>query len=141
MTFTLTEVLMILVAFAVAVFVGIFARLSFQLNKTASEMEETARRARDLVPATRSLLEQAESDLRDVRDLTRRTTKIAEDVQAVTGEASALTVQVLQALEGPVSDRARAAVVGARAGFEALRHGRGAEASRTNGSGRDAADV
>jgi uncharacterized protein YoxC len=126
-TFTLAEVLTIVGVIAGVVFVVIFARLAFQLNNTAAEMEKTARNFNELVPPARRLLEQSQGAFEEIRELTRRTTKIADDVQAVTGEASTLSLQVLRALEGQIGDRARAAVAGARAGFTALRRGDGSE--------------
>jgi len=134
MTFTLSEVLLLVVAVTAMAFVIVFVGLSFQLRRTAAEMEETARHVRSLVSPAQRLLKEAESDVAEIRELARRTTQIAQDVQSVTGEASALTIQLLRALEGEVSDRARAAMVGARAGFAALRRTRSEDGSGTNGS-------
>lgn len=126
-TLTLTEVSVLVIAIAMAVAVAIFGRLSFQINRTASEVENTARKIGELDGHARELLRAGERDLEEIRVLTRETARIAEDVHAVTGEASALTVQCIRALENNVGERARAAIVGARAGYSALRRARNAD--------------
>jgi len=108
-------------AIAGVIFLIIFARLAIQISHTAAEVERTVRNLNELVPPARRLLEQTESDLEEIRELARRTTKIAEDVEAVTGQASTMTVQLLKGLEGQILDRAKAAVAGVKAGVTALR--------------------
>ncbi len=125
MTFTLLEVVAVAVGIAVIAGVIAFVQLSRRLAGTAREVEHAARRVTALAPSVQALFDNGEAEMRELRELTRKTSEIASDVQAVTGEASAATSHVVRALEGHVAGRYSALIAGARAGLDVLRHVRG----------------
>jgi hypothetical protein len=122
--------MLLILTIGVAALLVVIGRLSFQLNRTAAEVEHTARQCRELIPSIRRVADRAEEDLATLRSVGEHTARIAEDIQQVTGQASGLTVRLLRTAEDMVVDRAHAAVAGARAGFDAL-HKQG------NGNGHD----
>ena len=124
MTVTITEVLLLVLVILATAGLVIFSRLAFQFQRTAGEVERLARNSAELVPSARRLIDKAESDLEQLRTLTSNTARIAEDVQAVTHEASSLSVALLRALDGNLSPRVRAAAVGARSGYAAFQRAR-----------------
>jgi len=125
MTFTLLEVIAGITALAVVVGMVAFARLALRLTGTARAIEYTAQRVAALTPGMQSLLDNAHAELEELQSLTRKTSQIAGDVQAVTGEASAATTNLVRALEDRVVGRYAAIVAGARAGLDVLRRVRG----------------
>ena len=125
MEFTVLETVAVLVAIGFAVGIVIFVRMAKQVRKTAAELEQTLRRVAELTPAAQRLIANGESELAELRRLTQQTSQVASHVNAITGEASAATLQLLRGLEHNVLDRASAIAAGARAGFAALRHGNG----------------
>jgi hypothetical protein len=131
MTFTLLELVAVLATIGLAVAVVFFVHFAKQLTRTAAELENTARRVSELIPAAQRVLGSAESELEELRILTHKTSQVAGHVHAVTGEASAATVNLLRGLEGRFTNRYGALVAGARAGLAVIKGARG------NGSDRD----
>jgi hypothetical protein len=131
MTFTLLEVLAGIACVAVVVGAVSFTRLARRLTGTAREIEYAARRVAALAPAVQSLIDDGHAELEELRSLTRKTSEIAGDVRAVTGEASVATANLVRALEGRIVDRYAAIVAGARAGLDILRHARSSNGSNT----------
>jgi len=125
MTFTLLEVVATIAMMAVVTGAIAVVQLTRRLTRTACEIEYTARRITALTPAAQGLLERCETELEDLRVLTRRTSQIVGDVQMVSGEARAATAEFVRVLEGGVVNRYGALVAGARAGLAALRSMRG----------------
>jgi hypothetical protein len=126
MQFTVLEMVAVLVAIGFVIGIVYFVRLTKQVRKTAAELEQTLRRVTELTPAAQRLLANGESELEELRRLTQHTSQVAGHVNAITGEASAATLQLLRGLEHNVLDRVSAVGAGARAGFAALRNGRDA---------------
>ena len=125
MQFTVLELVAVLVAIGFAIGIVYFVRLTKQVRKTAAELEQTLRRVAELTPAAQRLLANGESELEELRRLTQQTSLVASHVNAITGEASAATLQLIRGLEHNVLDRVSAIAAGARAGFAALHHGNG----------------
>jgi len=125
MEFTVLEMVAVLGAIGFGIGIVYFVRLTKQVRKTAAELEQTLRRVTELTPAAQRLLANGESELEELRRLTQQTSQVAGHVNAITGEASAATLQLLRGLEHNVLDRVSAVAAGARAGFAALRHGNG----------------
>lgn len=142
MTFTLLELVAVLVTMGLAVALVYFVKVAKQIRRTAAELEVTARRVSELTPGIQKLLSHGEAELEELRVLTKTTSEVAGHVHAVTGEASAATVQLIRGLEGQVVnrygamfDRYGAIVAGARAGLALLKRTRG------NGSDEDSSDA
>jgi hypothetical protein len=125
MTFTLYEGLAVLATIGFATGLVAFVRLARQLQRSAAELEYTARRVSELTPAAQRFLANGESELEELRVLTQKTSQVAGHVTAVTGEASAATLHLLRGLEGHVVDRYGAIVAGTRAGLAMLKRARG----------------
>jgi hypothetical protein len=135
MTFTLIELVAVLVTIGFAVGLFYFVKMAKQLRSTAAELEYTARRVSELAPAAQRLLVNGESELEELRILTQKTSQVAGHVHAVTGEASTATLHLLRGLEDGVANRYGAIVAGARAGLAMLKRRRG------NGSHEDRYDA
>ncbi len=135
MTFTLLELVAVLVTMGLAVALVYFVKAAKQIQRTAAELEVAARNVSELKPGIQRFLSQGESELEELRVLTRTTSEVAGHVHAVTGEASTATVHLIQGLEGQVVNRYSAIVAGARAGLALLKRTRG------NGSDGDAWDA
>lgn len=125
MQFTVLEMVAVLVAIGFAIGIVYFVRLTKQVRKTATELEQTLRRVAELTPAAQRLLANGESELEELRRLTQQTSQVASHVNAITGEASAATLQLIRGIEHNFLDRVSAVAAGARAGFAVLRHGNG----------------
>jgi len=132
MTFTLLEVVAGITCVAVIAGVIAFARLTRRLSGTAREIEYAARRVSALTPAVESLIDDGRAQLEELQSLTHNTSQIVGDVQAVTGEASAATVNVVRLLEDRVVGRYAAIIAGTRAGLNVLRRARGGNGSETD---------
>lgn len=117
---------------AIALVVGMFvlARLAARIGRAADGVELAARRIAELTPSARALIENGRDELEALRSLTRTTTAVAEDVRAVSGQASAVTSHLLGGFDTEVIGRYRAIFAGARAGVDVLRRFRGGNGSR-----------
>jgi hypothetical protein len=127
---TLLEALMGVNAIVLVVGVLVLARLAARIGRAADGVELAARRVAELTPAARALIETGRDELEALRSLTRTTTAVAEDVRAVSGQASAVTSHLLRGFESEIIDRYRAVFAGARAGIDMLRRFRGGNGSR-----------
>jgi hypothetical protein len=136
MTFTLFEVITGITCIAVIVGSVSLVRLTRRLSGTAREIEYAARRIAALAPGVQSLIDDGHAELEELRSLTRKTSEIAGDVQAVTGEASAATAGMVRAFENRVVNRYAAIIAGARAGIDVLRSVR-----RGNGTERHEQEI
>jgi len=125
MTFTLLEVVATIAATALVAGAFAVVRLARRLTLTACEIEYTARRITALTPAAQGLLERCETELEELRALTRTASQIVGDVQTVSGVARVATTEFARVLEGGVVNRYGAIVASARAGLAALRRMRG----------------
>ena len=125
MTFTFIEIVALIAAMAVVACAIAVMRLSRRLTRTACEIEHTAYRITALTPTAQGVLEHCEAELNDFRTLTRKTSEIVDDVQTISGKASAATAEFVRVLEGGVAGRYGAIVADARAGLAALRRMRG----------------
>lgn len=132
MTFTLLEVVAGITCIGVVAGVIAFARLTHRLSGTAREIEYAARRISALTPAVQSLIDDGRAELEELRSLTHNASQIVGDVQTVTGEASAATVNAVRLLEDRVVGRYAAIIAGARAGLSVLRRARGGNGSETD---------
>jgi hypothetical protein len=127
---TLLETLMVVNAIALVAGVFVLARLSARIGQAADDVGLAARRIAELTPAARALIETGRDELEALRSLTSTTTAVAENVRAVSGQASAVTSHLLRGFESEVIDRYRAVFAGARAGIDMLRRFRGGNGSR-----------
>ncbi len=116
---------------AVSLLIGMFvlARLAGRIGGAADSVGLAARRAAELAPAARGLIESGQAELTALRSITRTAAGVAQDVRAVTNQASAVGSEVLQGFESEVIGRYRAIFAGARAGFDVLRRLRGGNGS------------
>jgi len=122
MTFTLTDLMLIVVTISVVVIVVYLIRLASQLTRASAQAEELIRHLNYLRPQFERLLEEAERELGDIRALTQKAGGIAGDVGAITNTASRLAVPALSSitsLAGPLR-YASAALAGAKIGLKVL---------------------
>lgn len=110
----------------------VLARLSARIGNAADEVGLAARRVTDLTPNARALIETGHDELQELRTLTRTTAAVANDVRAVSGQASTATSHLVRGLESEVFGRYRAVFAGARAGIGMLRRFRDGDGSRTS---------
>jgi hypothetical protein len=116
---------------AISLLIGIFvlARLAGRIGAAADSVGLAARHVAELAPAARGLIESGQAELTALRSISRTAEGVADDVRAVTSQASAVSSQVLNGFESEVIDRYRAIFAGARAGFDVLRRFRGGSGS------------
>jgi uncharacterized protein YoxC len=122
MTFTLTDLMLIIVAISAVVIVVFLIRLANQLTRASAEAEELIRHLNYLRPQFERLLEEAERELGDIRSLTQKADGIAGDVGAITNTASRLALPALSnisSLARPLR-YASAALAGAKIGLQVL---------------------
>jgi len=127
---TLLEALIGVNTIALVVGVFVLARLATRVGQAADDVGLAARRVAELTPAARELIETGRDELVALRSLTRATAAVAEDVRAVSGQASVVTSHLLRGFDSEVIDRYRAIFAGARAGINILRRFRGGNGSR-----------
>jgi hypothetical protein len=141
MTFTLLELVAVLATIAFCVALVYFVRTMKQVRRTAQQIEDTARHVSGLAPGIQRLVTSGESQMEELRVLTRRASDIVGDVNAVTGEASAATRHLIRGFEGQVIDRYGAMVAGARAGLAILKRVRGNGSDRDSGHAYDESTI
>jgi predicted phage gp36 major capsid-like protein len=121
------EMIIGIIALALLFGVVVLARIAVRIGRAADELSLTARRVAELAPAAHGMIESAQSELQALRSLTGTTTRVVDDVQAVTGQASAIASQIMRGFE--LTNRYRAIFAGARAGFDVLRRFRSGNGS------------
>jgi len=126
---TLLEGIVGIIAVALLIAVLVLVRIALRIGRAADNVGLAARQVAELTPAARELIESGKSELEALRLLTRTSTHVVEDVRVVTGQASAVTSQVMRGVESEVVERYRAIFAGARAGFDMLRRFRGGNGS------------
>lgn len=127
---TMIEVFIGANSLALVAGVLVLARLASRIGRAADEVGLAARRVTELAPSARALIETGREELESLRLLTRTTNAVADDVRAVSGQASAVTSHLMRGFESEIFDRYRAVFVGARAGIGMLRRFRGGNGSR-----------
>ena len=123
MTFTLFEVLLLITAIAGVVLIAYVIRVITQVSRTAHEVEELVRHLNYMRPQFERVLDSAEKELVEMRELTKKADGIAGDVGSLTHQATRLALPALTSLTslaGPLSF-ATAALSGARLGLKVLR--------------------
>ena len=131
---TLLEGIMGVIAIALLVGVLALTRLAIRIGRAADDVGLAARRVGELTPAAHELIAHARAELEALRSLTSISTRVVEDVRAVSGQASAVASQLSRGFDNDIVDRYRAILAGARAGFDVLRRFR-------SGNGHQSADV
>lgn len=122
MTFTLTEVLLLLITVMLLVLAGAAVVLGNRAATALSRFQETAERLNALEPQVRRVLESLEVELARVESLTAKTDRMADDVVTVTHESRRVALDLLRDLEEyRIPARYQAAVAGAKAGLSVLR--------------------
>jgi len=130
---TMIEVFIGANSLALVAGVVVLARLAARIGDAADDVGLAARRVADLSPNVRALIETGHDELESLRSLTRTTAAVANDVRAVSEQASTATSHLVRGFESEVFGRYRAAFAGARAGIGMLRRfrdGNGSRASR-----------
>jgi uncharacterized protein YoxC len=123
MTFSLIEVLLLIIAIAGIVLVTYLMRLISQMSRTAIEVEELVRHLNYMRPQFERVLEGTEKELASIHELTKKADGIAGDVGSITHQATRLALPALtglSSLAGPLSF-ATAALNGAKLGLKVLR--------------------
>lgn len=130
MTFSLVEVLVLFMTIALGIGVAAFLRLAMRMGRAADEMTQATRQIAEVIPGIKVFVGDAEAVTRDLRAVTKTTSAIADNVHAITGAASDVTERLARGFDGQMG----AAIAGARAGLEALRHGRSDNGPQRSGS-------
>ena len=123
MTFSLIEVLLLIAAIAGVVLIAYVIRVITQVSRTAHEVEKLVRHLNYMRPQFERVLDSAEKELVEIRELTKKADGIAGDVGSLTHQAARLAVPALTSLTslaGPLSF-ATAALSGAQLGLKVLR--------------------
>jgi len=129
MTFSLVEVLVLLMTIGVLILVIVLARTGQKLSSAIEGFEETTQRVNALEPQVRRVLEKLEGELDDLQRVTARTEQVAANVAEVSDESRRVVLDLIHDLEElQVPERYRAAVAGAKAGLAVLK-----AANRRNG--------
>ena len=129
MTFSLAEVLMLLLTIGGLILVVVLVRAGQKLGSAIEGFQETTRRVNGLEPQVRRVLEKLEEELDDLQRVTERTEQVAANVAEVSDESRRVVVDLIHDLEElQLPERYRAAVAGAKAGLAVLR-----AANRHNG--------
>lgn len=129
MSFTLVDLLLIIIAAMTIGMFAVLARLATRMSRAAQEVEESFRYLNGRRPAIDRLLHDAEREVSEVRQMTERAGRIAADVQDIAGSARRLAAPLLTQLA--------AVSAGARVGLEMFQRvrQRRAQEERTNGGG------
>jgi hypothetical protein len=117
---TTLEVITGVAALALVVGVFVLAFLAHRIGKAADDVGLAARRVAEITPAARTFMEAGHAELVALRSLTGSVSAVAENVRTVSGQASAVTSQLLQGVESEIFDRYRAVFAGIRAGADVL---------------------
>lgn len=130
MTFSLVEVLLLLMTIGILILVVVLTRSGQKLGNAIEGFEETTRRVNGLEPQVRRVLEKLEEELDDLQRVTRRTEQVADHVAEVSDESRRVVLDLLHDLEElQLPERYRAAVAGAKAGLAVLRAANGRSSS------------
>jgi uncharacterized protein YoxC len=122
MTFSLGDVLLLLLAIAAIVLVIVLARTAQKVGRSIERSEETTQRLNSLQPQVSSVLEKIDGELADLKGVTEKTRRVAANVADVTDESRRVAMGLIHDLEElQIPERYRAAVVGARAGLAVLK--------------------
>ena len=117
---TMLELLIGVIAIALVVGLFVLARLATRVGRAADEVGLAARHVSEIAPAARTFMEAGHAELVALRSLTGTISAVAENARTVTGQAGAITSQVMQGVESEIFDRYRAVFAGLRAGADAL---------------------
>ncbi|MFO7655307.1 MAG: hypothetical protein R6X25_16020 [Candidatus Krumholzibacteriia bacterium] len=122
MTFSLTEVLLLLAVIAFVVLAMVFVAVGLRLRRAIERFEETAARVNALEPQVSRLLGQVEIEMTEVQRVTAKADHVVANVAAVSDESRRIALDLLHDLEDlKLTQRYRAAVAGARAGISVLK--------------------
>lgn len=122
MTLALTDVLLAIIAIATVAGAIAVIRIAGQVMRTAAEVERVARHLNYLEPRFERLLEEAESELVQARELTGKINSIAVDFEMVAEQTRKTLMPALHgisAITGPLQ-YIGAAVTGAKIGMKVL---------------------
>jgi hypothetical protein len=134
MTFTvsLTELLLVFMALVLTAGTFMMFFVARRVRDTADSVTQVSAELVELMPSVRRLLDEATTELNQLQQLTTRTTSVAENVDAMTGEMK-VGVTALK-----LARRSQAAVSAAKAGLAMLNSH--TENNSTNGGRKDERD-
>ncbi len=122
MTFSLVEVLMLLITIGTVVLIIMLARMGQKIGSAAEGIEATSHRVNALEPDVRRLINKLEAQVDDLRRVTEQTERVATNVATVTDESRRVALDLIHEVEDlQLPERYRAAVAGAKAGIAVLR--------------------
>lgn len=124
MSFTLVDLLLIIIAAMTIGMFAVLARLATRMSRAAQEVEESFRYLNGARPTIDRLLGDAERELSELRRVTQRADEIAKDLKDLSGPARRLAM--------PLLTQWVAVAAGAKAGLEALQR-----VSRLSAQARD----
>lgn len=128
MTFSLVEVLLLLMTIGILVLLIVMTRVGQKFGNAIEGFDATTRRINELEPQVRRVLVKLEEELDDLQRVTKQTEQVAGHVAEVSDESRRIVLNLLHDLEDlQLPERYRAAVAGAKAGLAVLRaaNGRG----------------
>lgn len=119
---TTTDTMLLIIAAILFLNLVAAAMVGLRAMKLVAELQQTTRMVNEMRPRLERLLDDADAELQEVRNLNLTVNRVVADVEAVTDEASALLVKGLQVVESiRMPARYHAIIEGAKAGWQALR--------------------
>jgi len=112
MSFTLADLLLVIIAAVAIGMLAVLVRLSTRVTRAAEEVEVSFHYLNSIRPTVDRLLREAEDEVSEMREMTQRANRIAADVQDISGSARRLTL--------PLLTQFTAVLAGAKVGLEAF---------------------
>jgi len=122
MTFSLADLLLLIIAVAAVISTIVLIRLANQLGRTSQEVEQLARHVNYMQPRIERLMEEAEAELVQIRGVTSSAKNIATDLELVAENTRKTLLPALQGISA-FSEPLRyvsAAMAGAKIGMKVL---------------------
>jgi uncharacterized protein YoxC len=125
MTLTLTEVLLIVIALCCVTILIVCVRFGARIARTAAEVDALSRYIDSIRPSIDRLLRDAELEMSELRQVTQRADRIAEDIQDISAGARQVTRSVFTQLA--------AVLTGAKVGLQVFQRRRSSRGFNGNG--------
>ena len=131
MEWQVTDTMLLIIAVIMFLNLVVLGLVGLRAMKLIAELQQTTQMVNEMRPRFERLLDGADAELQEVRNLNLTVNRVVADVEAVTDEASSLLVRGMQLVESiRAPARYYALIEGAKAGFQALRSRDGGDLGR-----------
>jgi hypothetical protein len=131
MEWQVTDTMLLIIAVIMFLNLVVLGMVGLRAMKLVADLQQTTQMVNEMRPRFERLLDGADAELQEVRNLNLTVNRVVADVEAVTDEASSLLVRGLQLVESiRAPARYYALIEGAKAGFQALRSRDGGDLGR-----------